>query len=218
MDMVLFGPPGAGKGTQAKTLIDTYGLVQLSTGDLMRAERKSGSDLGKRFDEYMSAGKLVPDELVLELVAKFIAGTQGGNGFIFDGFPRTIPQAEALDATMASLGRRIERVIALEVPLTDIVDRVSGRRVCSDCGQVYHVRYNPPPAASSCGACGGSNVIQRKDDTEQVVTERYQQYKSYTEPVLGYYQQKGIATVLDGVGPLEQVFERIRAAIGLDGR
>ena len=217
MDIVLFGPPGAGKGTQAKTLIDKYGFVQLSTGDLMRAERKSGSDLGKRFDEYMSAGKLVPDAMVLELVEKTISNAGTPEGFIFDGFPRTIPQAEALDATLARLGRTIERGVAMNVPLEDIVDRVAGRRVCSDCGHVYHVRYNPPPADQKCGGCGGSSVVQRKDDTEEVVTKRYQEYKAYTEPVLGYYEGKGIAATIDGVGPLGEVFERIRAAIGLAG-
>jgi len=212
MDLVLFGPPGAGKGTQAKTLVERRSMVQLSTGDLMRAERSSGTELGKRFDEYMSAGKLVPDSMVLELVEKAVANA-GAKPTIFDGFPRTIPQAEALDALLAKLGRKISRVVAMEVPLDNIVDRVAGRRVCQDCGQVYHVRYNPPPSDGTCGSCGGSKVLQRKDDDESVVTKRYQEYKSYTEPVLGYYQQKGIATTIEGVGPLEEVYERIEAAL-----
>lgn len=217
MDLVLFGPPGAGKGTQAKMLLERLSMVQLSTGDLMRAERASGSELGKRFDEYMSAGKLVPDSMVLELVEKAVAKA-GAKPTIFDGFPRTIPQAEALDALLAKLGRKISHVVAMEVPLSDIVDRVTGRRVCQDCGQVYHVRYNPPPADGTCGSCGGDKVVQRKDDDESVVTKRYQEYKSYTEPVLGYYQQKGIAASIDGVGGLEEIYERIRAALGPSGR
>lgn len=217
MDLVLFGPPGAGKGTQAKLLIERMNLVQLSTGDLMRAERASGSDLGKRFDEYMSAGKLVPDDLVLELVEKAVASAPAGKGIIFDGFPRTVPQAEAVDAMLSRLGRKITRVVALEVALDDIVDRIGGRRVCQDCGQVYHVRYNPPPADGKCGGCGGGNVIQRKDDNETVVTKRYQEYKAYTEAVLDYYSKQGIAKSLDGVGALEEVYERIRAALGSQG-
>lgn len=217
MDLVLFGPPGAGKGTQAKFLIERRSMVQLSTGDLMRAERASGSDLGKRFDEYMSAGKLVPDSMVLELVEKAVAKA-GDKPTIFDGFPRTIPQAEALDALLAKLGRKISRVVAMDVPLSDIVDRVTGRRVCQDCGQVYHVRYNPPPSAGTCGSCGGDKVVQRKDDDEGVVTKRYQEYKSYTEPVLGYYEQKGIAATISGVGGLEEIYGRIEAALGPSGR
>lgn len=216
MDLVLFGPPGAGKGTQAKMLLERLDMVQLSTGDLMRAERASGSDLGKRFDDFMSAGKLVPDELVLELVEKAVAKA-GSKATIFDGFPRTIPQAEALDALLAKLGRQIGRVVAMDVPLSDIVDRVTGRRVCQDCGQVYHVRYNPPPADGKCGSCGADKVVQRKDDDEAVVTKRYQEYKSYTEPVLGYYQNKGIARSIDGLGPLEEIYGRIVAALGPEG-
>lgn len=217
MDIVLFGPPGVGKGTQAKLLMERLTMVQLSTGDLMRAERASGSDLGKRFDEYMSAGKLVPDSMVLELVEKAVSAA-GDKSTIFDGFPRTIPQAEALDALLAKLGRKITAVVAMDVPLADIIDRVGGRRVCQDCGQVYHVRYNPPPADDKCVGCGGSNIIQRKDDNEAVVTKRFEEYKSYTESVLGYYQKQGIATSIDGMGPLETVYERIRAAIGPSGR
>ncbi len=217
MDLVLFGPPGAGKGTQAKLLIERMGLVQLSTGDLMRAERASGSDLGKRFDEYMSAGKLVQDSMVMELVEKAVGQASADKGIIFDGFPRTVPQAEQLDAMLTRQGRKITRVVAMDVPLTDIVDRIGGRRVCQDCGQVYHVRYNPPPADGKCGGCSGPNVIQRKDDNEQVVTKRYQEYKSYTEAVLDYYSNKGIAKSIDGVGALEEVYERIRGALGTEG-
>lgn len=145
MDLLLFGPPGAGKGTQAKFLVKELGIPQLSTGDMMRAERASGSELGKKFDEYMSQGLLVPDSLVLELMEKVLSSEVAAKGAIFDGFPRTAPQAEALDAILAKLGRRIDRVVAIEVSLDIIIDRVTGRRVCKSCGQTYHLRYDPPP-------------------------------------------------------------------------
>ncbi len=215
MDLLLFGPPGAGKGTQAKLLLDRLQIPQISTGDMMRAERKSGSDLGKKFDEYMSAGKLVPDELVLDLIEKRLKEPDAAKGAIFDGFPRTTAQAAALDAMLARLGRRIEKVVSMEVPLESILDRVTGRRVCLDCGQTYHVRYSPPPADGKCSSCGGSNVVQRKDDEEAVVRTRYDDYKAKTEPVLAHYQPKGVVASVNGVGSLEEVNQRIEAAIGV---
>lgn len=214
MDIVLFGPPGAGKGTQAKLLIESLEIPQISTGDMMRAERKSGSELGKKFDEYMSEGKLVPDGLVLDLIEKRLQEPDAQRGAIFDGFPRTTAQAAALDEMLARLGRRIEKVVSIEVPLEDILDRVTGRRVCLDCGQTYHVRYSAPPADGLCSSCGGSNVVQRKDDEESVVRTRYDDYKAKTEPVLAYYLPKGIVTSVNGVGSLEEVSQRIDAAMG----
>jgi adenylate kinase len=213
MDLVLFGPPGAGKGTQAKRLVETLGIPQISTGDIMRAERASGSDLGKKFDEYMSAGKLVPDDLVLALLEKRLSAPDAKNGAIFDGYPRTRAQAESLDAVLSKLGRKIERVVSLEVVLDVIVDRVTGRRVCQDCGQTYHVRYTPPPSSGKCHSCGGTRIVQRKDDTEEVVRKRYEEYQAKTAPVLDYYGEKGLVATVDGVGPLDDVNERIKSAI-----
>jgi adenylate kinase len=215
MDIILFGPPGAGKGTQAKLLTEELSAPQIATGDMMRAERQLGSELGKKFDEYMSAGKLVPDELVIELIKKRLSQADAQRGAIFDGFPRTVPQAEALDALLASMGRKIERVIALEVPLDSIVDRVVGRRVCLDCGQTYHVSYNPPPSGGVCSSCQGGNIVQRKDDTEEVVTTRFEQYQAMTEPVLAHYQTQGVVKSIDGVGELEAVTKRLREALGI---
>ena len=215
MDLLLFGPPGAGKGTQAKFLIDLLGVPQISTGDMMRAERKSGSDLGKKFDEYMSAGKLVPDELVLDLLEKRLRADDAKNGAIFDGYPRTVAQAQALDRLLDRLGRRIERVVSLEVPLEDIVGRVTGRRVCLNCGQTYHVRYSPPPESGECVTCGSKKIVQRSDDTEEVVRKRYEEYKAKTEPVLAHYEAQGVVKPVQGVGSLEEITERIKEAIGV---
>lgn len=214
MDLLLFGPPGAGKGTQAKFLIESLKIPQIATGDMMRAARKSGSELGKKFDEYMSAGKLVPDELVLELIEDRLKQDDAKGGAIFDGFPRTVGQAEALDAMLEKLGRKIDKVISLEVPLEPIVERVTGRRVCLDCGQTYHVRYSPPPTDGSCSSCGGSNVVQRKDDNEETVRTRHQQYLEKTEPVLSHYGAKNVVATVDGVGELAEVTQRIQAALG----
>ncbi|KPK50806.1 MAG: adenylate kinase [Myxococcales bacterium SG8_38_1] len=216
MDLLLFGPPGAGKGTQAKFLIDLLGVPQISTGDMMRAERKSGSDLGKQFDEYMSAGKLVPDSLVLDLIKKRLTQQDAESGAIFDGYPRTAAQAEALDSLLAGLGRRIDRVVSLDVALEDIVDRVTGRRVCLDCGQTYHVRYTPPPQNGECVSCGGTKIVQRSDDTEEVVRKRFEEYKAKTEPVLAHYEAKGVVKSVQGVGTLEEITERIKKAIGVE--
>ena len=214
MDLLLFGPPGAGKGTQAKFLIEFLGIPQISTGDMMRAERKSGSELGQKFDEYMSAGKLVPDSLVLDLIKKRLIQDDAKNGAIFDGYPRTVAQAEALDQLLETLARKIDRVVSLEVPLEDVVDRVTGRRVCLDCGQTYHVRYSPPPRNGVCVSCGGSKIVQRSDDTEEVVRKRYEEYKAKTEPVLAHYAAKGVVKSVQGVGSLEEITERIKEAIG----
>ena len=216
MDLVLFGPPGAGKGTQAKFLVDLLGIPQISTGDMMRAERKSGSKLGQKFDEYMSAGKLVPDSLVLDLIEARLSKGDAKNGAIFDGYPRTVAQAEALDSLLNELGRQIDRVVSLEVPLDEIVERVTGRRVCLDCGQTYHVRYNPPPQNGECISCGGTKIVQRSDDTEEVVRKRYEEYKAKTEPVLAYYDAKGLVKSVLGVGSLEEITKRIKEAIGVD--
>ena len=215
MDLLLFGPPGAGKGTQAKFLIDLLGIPQISTGDMMRAERKSGSELGQKFDEYMSAGKLVPDSLVLDLINQRLTQDDAKNGAIFDGYPRTVAQAEALDQLLEKLDRRIDRVVSLDVPLEDIIERVTGRRVCLDCGQTYHVRYSPPPENGGCVSCGEAKIVQREDDTEEVVRKRWDEYKAKTGPVLPYYEAKGLVRAIPGVGSLEEITERIKKAIGV---
>jgi adenylate kinase len=216
MDLLLFGPPGAGKGTQAKLLIELLGIPQISTGDMMRAERKAGSELGRQFDEYMAAGKLVPDGLVLDLIERRLEQRDAQNGAIFDGYPRTLAQARSLDTLLEKLGRRIDRVVSLDVPLEVILERVTGRRVCLDCGQTYHVRYTPPPQNGECIACGGTKIVQRSDDSEELVRKRYEEYKEKTEAVLAHYQAQGVVKSVKGVGSLEEIRERIKEAIGVE--
>jgi adenylate kinase len=213
MDLILFGPPGAGKGTQAKILVERLGIPQISTGDMMRAERASGSDLGKQFDEYMTKGLLVPDELVLALFKKRLAEPDAKSGAIFDGFPRTVPQATALDATLGQLGRQIDKVVALEVETEVIVDRITGRRVCLACGHTYHVRYSPPPPSGKCAACGSDQIVQRKDDTEEKVRTRNSEYKDYTMAILAHYAPRGVVEKVSGVGEIDEITDRIFKAI-----
>jgi adenylate kinase len=213
MDIVLFGPPGAGKGTQAKFLTDLLKIPQISTGDIMRAERASGSELGKKFDSYMTKGLLVPDELVLELLAKRLTQADAAKGALFDGYPRTIPQAEALDKLLATKTRKIDTVISIEVSLQEMIDRIVGRRSCEKCGQIFHLRYNAPPSPDSC-KCGGK-LTQRKDDTEEVVRKRNDEYLAKTAPLLGYYGNKGLVKAINGVGTLEEVTARIKKVIAI---
>ena len=215
MDLVLFGPPGAGKGTQAKFLVEKLRLPQISTGDLMRAERKSGSDLGKKFDEYMSKGLLVPDELTVELLGRRLAQPDAAGGAIFDGFPRTVAQAKALDALLGKLGRRVDKVVALEVPEDAIVDRISGQRSCEACGQVYHVRYSPPPSSGRCGSCGSDRLVQRGDDHEDKVRTRNAVYLKDTLPILAHYAAVSdrVLSKVDGTGSVEDVTRRVEAAL-----
>jgi adenylate kinase len=211
MDLVLFGPPGAGKGTQAKRLIDMLRIPQISTGDMMRAERAKGTDLGKRFDSFMKEGKLVPDELVVELVETRLREPDAKSGAIFDGYPRTIPQAELLDRMLARLDRKIDQVISIEVPLAELVDRIVDRRLCGTCGRIWHLRYNAPPSPDRCSC--GAKLEQRNDDTEDKVRTRYADYEKITKPLLGYYGPRGLVTSISGVGEMDEVTRRIEAAL-----
>lgn len=209
MDLVLFGPPGAGKGTQAKRLVELLKIPQISTGDIMRAERASGSELGQRFDSFMSQGLLVPDELVLELIQKRLAQPDAANGAIFDGYPRTVAQATSFDAMLEKLGRSISKVVSIEVPLEEMVERAVGRRIHEETGRIYHMKYDPPPPDLA------GSLVQRKDDTEEVVRKRFSEYQDKTRPVLDYYVERGLVEAVNGVGSLDDVTARIRAALAV---
>jgi adenylate kinase len=212
MNLILIGPPGAGKGTQARWLVESLGAPQISTGDMLRAARKAGSELGKKADAFMNAGKLVPDEVVVGLVAERLREPDCAKGFLLDGFPRTIPQAEALDAELARHGRKVESVVALEVPDEAIVRRLGGRRTCGACGRIWQLEFDPPPAPDKC-KCGGA-LVQRDDDKEETIRNRLRVYHEQTSPLAAYYERKGVLRRVAGDGSPEEVRGRIAKAIG----
>lgn len=216
MDLVLFGAPGAGKGTQAKKLCAALKLLHVSTGDLMRSERASGSELGKKFSSYMETGSLVPDSLVGELLSKRLLCPDASHGAVFDGFPRTVPQAGTLDKVLGDQSRQVDRAILLDVPLDNVLERIEGRRVCLSCGHVYHVRYNPPPIDGKCVECGSPRIEKRADDKASVLRDRYEDYVEKTKPVIDLYRQKGLLDQVDGCGELSEVTRRIFEALGIE--
>lgn len=208
MNILLLGPPGAGKGTQAKRLEERYGMVQLSTGDMLRAERKAGTPLGKQVQAIMDAGKLVSDDIMIELIANSISKL-GGKGFILDGFPRTVPQAEALDRMLAQNHIAIDQVIELTVDEAVLVDRISGRFSCKGCGASYHDRHNPPKLAGTCDTCGSHDFERRPDDNAETVKARLKAYRDQTAPILPYYKAKGLLRAVDGMAPIDTVTQQI---------
>lgn len=203
MRMILVGPPGAGKGTQAARLLDTYSIPHISTGDMLRAAVKAGTELGKQADAFMKAGDLVPDEVVIGLVLERIAQNDAQKGFMLDGFPRTRPQAEALDLAMEKAKVSLDTVLLIEVADELIVERITGRRSDPETGTIYHTTFNPPPAEVV------ARVVQRKDDTEEACIARLSKYHSETAPIVPFYNQKGILKRVNGVGTPDQVTERI---------
>ena len=213
MRLIMLGAPGAGKGTQAAKVAEAYGIPHISTGDIFRANIKGGTALGKKAKEFMDAGKLVPDELVCDLVADRIAREDCQKGYVLDGFPRTIPQAEALEKAAADLGTRIDYAVDIEVPDDAIVERMSGRRACLKCGATYHVLYNPPKEEGICDVCG-SELVQRADDKPETVKTRLSVYHEQTQPLIDFYQGKGVLATVDGTLPMDEVFAAIRDRLG----
>lgn len=207
MRMILVGPPGAGKGTQAARLVDTYGIPHISSGDMLRAAVKAGTALGVAADGYMKAGQLVPDDVVIGMILERIAGADCAKGFMLDGFPRTIPQAEALDAAMTKAGVGIDVVLLFEVPDALIVERGVGRRNDPITGRIYHIKFDPPPAEVN------DRLVHRKDDHEEAINQRLRYYHDWTAPIMPFYEGKGLLRRVDGVGTPDEVSARVVKAL-----
>jgi len=208
MNIVFLGPPGAGKGTQAKILIERYGIPQISTGDMLREHRAKGTELGKKAQEYMDKGQLVPDEIILGMVKERLSQPDCQKGFILDGFPRTVVQAEALDKLLSEMGKKLDFALALIVPDDLLVERLTGRRTCKNCGMMYHIKYKPPKVEGKCDVCGGE-LYQRPDDNEETVRNRLKVYHEQTAPLIEYYKNKGILREIDGSKSIEEITQQI---------
>lgn len=213
MKIIMLGAPGAGKGTQAKKIAEKYGIPHISTGDIFRANIKNGTELGKKAKTYMDEGLLVPDELVVDLVVDRVQQEDCKNGYVLDGFPRTIPQAEALDKALAELGEKMDYAINVEVPDENIVNRMSGRRACVGCGATYHIVHAPTKVENICDTCGGE-LILRDDDKPETVLKRLGVYHEQTQPLIQYYTDKDIFVEVDGTVDLEDVFKAIVNILG----
>lgn len=213
MKVIMLGAPGAGKGTQAIKIAETYHIPHISTGDIFRYNIKNNTELGKKAKTYMDAGKLVPDELTCDLLLDRVKKDDCKNGYILDGYPRTIPQAEVLDKALSAAGDKIDFAINVQVPDENIIERMSGRRTCTDCGETYHVKYNPPKTEGICDKCG-AKLIQRDDDKPETVKNRLSVYHEQTEPLAAYYKKKGIFKEVDGTKNMSEVFDDICKILG----
>ena len=213
MKIIMLGAPGAGKGTQAKKIAQKYEIPHISTGDIFRANIKNGTELGKKAKTYMDQGLLVPDELTVDLVIDRVNQEDCKNGYILDGFPRTIPQAESLDAALAKMGQKVDYAINVEVPDENIISRMSGRRACVGCGATYHIVYNAPKNEGICDACG-EKLILRDDDKPETVQKRLGVYHDQTQPLIDYYGKAGVLKEVDGTVDMEDVFQAIVDILG----
>ncbi|MFO1137555.1 MAG: adenylate kinase [Paracoccus sp. (in: a-proteobacteria)] len=211
IDIILLGPPGAGKGTQARRLIEERGLVQLSTGDMLREAKSSGTEMGRHVAEIMDRGQLVTDEIVIGLIREKLA--QGGKGFIFDGFPRTLAQADALEALMAEMGQHVDAVIEMRVDDEALVARISGRFTCGNCGEVYHDVTKPTKVAGVCDVCGSTDLRRRADDNAESLKTRLMEYYKKTSPLIGYYYAKGNLSPVDGLADIDVVAAEVAAVL-----
>ncbi len=212
MYILLMGPPGAGKGTQAANLVQKYGIPHISTGDMFRAAVKEGTELGKKAKACMDAGQLVPDEITIGIVKERLAKPDCAKGFILDGFPRTVEQADALDGILKSLSIRLTRAVDISVPADVLVERAVGRRICKKCGATYHIRFNPSKTEGVCDACGGE-TYQRADDSEATMKNRLSVYEAQTKPLISYYREAGLYSEIDGSQEMSKVFADITACL-----
>ena len=213
MNLILLGPPGAGKGTQASGIVDKYNVPHISTGDIFRKNIKENTELGKKAKEYLDSGKLVPDELVVAIVEDRLKEDDTKKGFLLDGFPRTVFQAEALDKFLQSIDSKIDAVVNIEVDKGILVGRAVGRRICKSCGATFHIEFNPPKKSDICDVCGGE-LYQRSDDNEETVSKRIEVYLNETQPLIDYYKGQDILLTIDGEQDIKKVFQDIEKALG----
>ena len=213
MKIVLLGPPGAGKGTQAKSISNRYSIPHISTGDIFRKNISEGTPLGIEAKGYIDKGQLVPDEVTINMVKDRLTWEDCKNGYLLDGFPRTVAQAEALEGFLADRNEKLDTALSIEVPSSFILERMTGRRVCPSCGASYHVKFNPPTKAGVCDVCG-SDIVQRKDDTEETVSERLEVYERQTQPLIDFYNNKNLLSTVDGTKAINEVFESICSILG----
>lgn len=208
MKIIMLGAPGAGKGTQAQMIADKFNIPHISTGDIFRANIKNGTELGKKAKEFMDKGQLVPDELTVQFLLDRVANDDCKNGYVLDGFPRTIPQADVLDSELTKLGDKVDFAINVDVPDENIVRRMSGRRACLKCGATYHIEHIPPKKEGVCDKCG-SELVQREDDKPETVQNRLSVYHEQTQPLIDYYDKKNILKTVDGTKDMQEVFSNI---------
>lgn len=213
MRLIFLGPPGAGKGTQAERICKEYNIVQLSTGDILRANRKQGTELGAKAQKYMDAGELVPDQIIIDMIKEEMKKPALANGYILDGFPRTVPQAEALDKLLEELGQKLNTVLILEVPNEELVKRLTARRTCRSCGKTYHMIFKPPQKEGVCDDPCGGELYQRDDDKEGPIMNRLKVYEEQTFPLIDYYSKKNLDDKINGVGAIDEIYSQIKAVL-----
>lgn len=212
MKIIMLGPPGAGKGTQARMIAEKYGIPQISTGDILREEVKKGSALGREAKSYMDKGELVPDKLIIDIILKRLDEGGASKGYILDGFPRTVEQAVAFTSALSERDARVDSVISIEVERGELIRRLSGRRTCVQCGAMFHVHFDPPRRDAVCDKCGGK-LIRRDDDNEETVANRLGVYRKQTEPLINYYEGSGVFKAVDGMGSIEDILKRMEEAL-----